>query len=392
MGRPRMTGPHQRRTRAVHAGEPREGKAWPVVTPIYHATAFATDEAATSTARHIGGEPSYSRDRFPNARELEEIVADLEGAGAGCATASGMAAISLILLSVLEAGSHVVLAEGSYCDTGDVLDAVFRKFGVETTVVDVRDLGAVAAACRPETRLLLAETIANPSLTVPDLDALADIAHRHDALLGVDNTFATPFLCRPLEHGADLVIHSATKFLGGHHDLTAGVIVGPDALLGGIQRTAYLIGATPGATDAWLAVRGIRSLAPRMAWISETAECVARALQAQPRIAEVRYPALFDGPEREVAARMLPDGAGGMLTARVVGDDAAAEEVIRRLRLIPYVPSLGGAGTSVSFPPRTLREREGPRTGEGWLRFSIGLEAPDDLIADLIQALDGLSD
>lgn len=376
-----------RRTRAVHAGRHREGDVWPVVTPIYQSTAFAADEAALSTERHRAGLPSYSRDRFPNARELEEAVAELEGAEAGCSTSSGMAAISQTLLTLLSTGDHVVLAEGSYCDTGDVLDQVFARFGVTTTLVNIRDHAAVRAAMRPETRVMLVETIANPSMTVPDIAAIAAIAHDAGALLCVDNTFATPVLCRPLEHGADLVIHSATKFLGGHHDLTAGVVVGARELIDEIRKTAYLIGATPGAMDAWLAVRGIRSLGPRMAWIAETAGIVARALAAHPRVEEVRYPGLFAGEDGEVVRRMLPEGCGGMLTIRVTGGDAAAEEVIRRLRLVAYVPSLGGVETSVSFPPRTLREREQARTGEGWLRFSIGLESPEDLLADITQAL-----
>lgn len=376
-----------RRTRAIHAGRQRKGDAWPAVTPIYQGTAFATGEAAVSTARHRSGLPSYSRDRFPNARELEEAVAALENAEAGCATASGMAAISLVLLTLLSAGDHVVLAEGSYCDTGDVLDEVFARFGVTTTLVDIRDHAAVREALRPKTRLVLVETIANPSMTVPDLDAIAGMAREIGAFLCVDNTFATPALCRPLEHGADLVIHSATKFLGGHHDLTAGVVVGSRKLIDEVRKIAYLIGATPGAMDAWLAVRGIRSLWPRMAWIVETAGWLARELASHPRVEEVRYPALFTGEDGEVARRMLPDGCGGMLTIRVSGGDAAAEEVIRRMRLIAYVPSLGGVETSVSFPPRTLREREQARAGDGWLRFSIGLEMPEDLLADISQAL-----
>jgi len=375
------------RTRMVHAGRHQEGEAWPLVTPIYQTTAFATDDAATSTARHRTGLPSYSRDRFPNARELEDVVADLEGAEAGCATSSGMAAISQMLLSLLSAGDRVVLAAGSYCDTGDVLDQVFARFGVTTSVVDIRDHDAVRAAMVPKPRLVMIETIANPSMTVPDIDAITAIAHEAGALLCVDNTFATPVFCRPLEHGADVVIHSATKFLGGHHDLTAGVIVGSREMIDEVRKTAYLIGATPGAMDAWLAVRGIRSLGPRMAWIGETAAYLARELAVHPHVEEVRYPALFSGDDADVARRMLPDGCGGMLTIRVTGGDAVAEDVVRRMRLIPYVPSLGGLETSVSFPPRTLRERENARSGEGWLRFSIGLESPDDLLADITQAL-----
>src|SRR5699024_9571927 len=240
----------------------------------------------------------------------------------------------------------------------------------------------------PATRLVLIETIANPAIVVPDIDAVAAIAHESGALLVVDNTFATPVFCHPLDHDADLVIHSATKFLGGHHDLTAGIVIGAPELIDDVRKPADLIGATPGTMDAWLAVRGIRSLAPRMTWIAETAEHIARALADHPRVENVRYPALFTGEDADIAHRMLPDGSGGMLTIRIAGGDPSAEEVVRRLRLIPYVPSLGGVETSVSFPPRTLRERESARTGAGWLRFSIGLESPDDLLADITQALE----
>lgn len=380
------------RTRAVHAGENRDGNSRPLVTPIYQSTAFASDEARISSARHECGQPSYSRDRFPNLRELEQAVADLECADAGCATSSGMAAISLICLTFLSAGDHVVLAEGSYCDTAELLSQVFGKFGVEVTVVNMAEGAYVESAITPRTRLLLAETIANPSMTVPDLDALADIARRHNVLFCVDNTFATPIFCRPVEHGADLVIHSATKFLGGHHDLTAGVVVAAAPLIDRLQRTGYLVGTLPGAMDAWLALRGIRTLAPRMTWIAQTAGVVARALEGHPAIARVRYPGTASGAKAEIIKRMLPDGAGGMLAIQLAGGDAATETFISALRLIPYVPSLGGVTTSVCYPPRSLEAREQERQANGWLRFSIGLESPEDLIADITQALAAIED
>jgi methionine-gamma-lyase len=281
------------RTRAVHAGENRDGNTRPLVTPIYQSTAFASDEAGISSERHECGEPSYSRDRFPNLRELEQAVADLE---------------------------------------------------------------------------------------------------RHDVLLCVDNTFATPIFCRPIEHGADLVVHSATKFLGGHHDLTAGVVVGFAPLIDRLQRTGYLVGTLPGAMDAWLALRGIRTLAPRMTWIAQTAGVVARALEGHPAIARVRYPGTASGTKAEIIQRMLPDGAGGMLAVQFADGDAATETFISALRLIPYVPSLGGVTTSVCYPPRSLEAREQERQANGWLRFSIGLEAPEDLIADITQALAAIKD
>lgn len=380
------------RTRAVHVGENRDGGSRPLVTPIYQSTAYAFDEAVFSSTRSDLGEPNYSRDRFPNVRELEQAVADLEGADAGCAASSGMAAISLLCLTFLSAGDHVVLAEGSYCDTVELLNDIFGKFGVKVSIVDVSDSNMVERAIRPQTRFLLAETIANPSMTVPDLDALAEVAHRHDVLFCVDNTFATPIFCRPVEHGADLVVHSATKFLGGHHDLTAGMVVGSPTLIDQVQRTGYLVGTLPGAMDAWLALRGIRTLAPRMTWIARTAEVVARALGDQPTVKQVRYPGSTFGQDAEVIRRMLPDGASGMLAIQLAGGDVATEKFIASLDLIPYVPSLGGVTTSVCYPPRSLEAREQERQADGWLRFSIGLESPEDVIADITQALAAVED
>jgi cystathionine beta-lyase/cystathionine gamma-synthase len=385
----RETLPLSRRTRTVHAGENRDDAVRPLVTPIYQSTVFAVDDASRSAARHEADQPNYSRDRFPNVRELEQAVADLEGADAGCATSSGMAAISLVFLSLLSAGDHVVLGQGGYCDTEDLIDQVMARFGVAVTLVDATDPAAVELALRPETRLVFVETIANPSMQVPDLDALGAIMARHNALLMVDNTFATPVFCRPLEHGADLVVHSATKFLGGHHDLTAGVVVGGQDLVQRIRNTGYLIGTVPGAMDAWLALRGIRTLAPRMAWINETAGEIAGFLEDHLAISMVRYPGLATGKDAAVADRILPDGAGGMLAFQVAGGDGVAEAFLRRLRLVAYVPSLGGVTTTICFPPRTLDGQREPRQSDGWLRLSVGLESPADVIADIAQALAG---
>lgn len=383
--------PVSQRTRAAHAGEDRGFAAHPLVMPIYQSAVYAVANAAESTARHQAGLPNYARDRFPNVRALEAAVADLEGAEAGCAAPSGMAAISLVLLALLASGDHVVLGSGGYCDTEDLLDSVLRRFGVKTTLADPGDPGAVARAITPATRLLFVETIANPSMQVPDLDALAALVKRQHIRLVVDNTFATPIFCRPLEHGADLVVHSATKFLGGHHDLTAGVVVGATGLIERIRRTGYLVGALPGALDAWLAVRGIHTLAARMAWIGQAADAVACALAAHPAVHEVRYPALANGEAGEIARRMLPDGAGGMLMFRVASD-AVAEALVQGLRLIAYVPSLGGVGTTICFPPRPLTAQRSAHHAGGWLRLSVGLESPADLIADLTQAFDAIGE
>jgi cystathionine beta-lyase/cystathionine gamma-synthase len=216
---------------------------------------------------------------------------------------------------------------------------------------------------------------------------LAALARRHRLTLCVDNTFATPALCRPLRHGADLVVHSATKHLGGHHDLTAGVVAGRRDLIDDIRRGALLYGPTLGPVDAWLALRGIRTLAPRVAWMSVTAREVADFLAAHPAVAAVRYPGSPHHAQADLAGRLLPDGAGGMLAFDLVGGRPAADRLIRRLELIPYALSFGGVSTTLCFPPEPAGRAE---ASIGTIRMSIGLEAADDIIADLTQALDGL--
>ncbi len=380
------------RTRTVHAGEPAGLAVRPLSDPIYQSSVYAFDDPATSASRHAAEPPlpSYSRDHFPNVAALGQAVAELEGADAGYAVASGMAAISLVFLALLGGGSHVVAACGAYCDTEALLDQELSRFGVTASFVDLGDVEAAAAAVQPATRLIFAETITNPGIRLANLPALSTLARERGIPLCVDNTFATPALCRPLEHGADLVVHSVTKFLGGHHDLTAGVVVGRADLMQRIRRTGYLVGSLLGAMDAWLALRGIRTLAPRMAWISQSAAAVAAFLNAHPAVTAVHYPGLPGADDTALVRRLLPDGAGGMMTFELAGGAEAAACLVRRLRLIPYAPSLGGTTTTICYPPRTPPvTADGPRRPGASLRLSIGLESPADLIADLRQALDG---
>lgn len=383
------------RTRSVQGGHQRgDGDVWPLVQPIVASTVYASHDPFMVASRVAAGEPTYNRDQFPNPRLLSDLVAELEGADRGYATASGMAAITAVAMALLSQGDHLVLAAGGYSDTEELLTRELPRFGIASTVVDPNDLDAVRAAMRPETRILLAETIANPAITVADIPALADIAHASDAVLAIDNTFATPLLCQPLALGADLVIHSATKFLGGHHDLSAGVVVGPDRLVSEIARVGYLLGAVPGATDAWLAVRGIRTLAPRMEWISRSAREVAGWLAARPEIASVRYPGVTDGEDHALVGRMLPRGAGGVMVIELAGPDASARAAnfVRGLEMIVYAPSLGGEVTTLCYPPSIqTREEQASRDRGGALRVSIGLEDPADIIADFDRAFATLS-
>ncbi len=382
------------RTRSVQGGHQREEvEAWPLVPPIVSSTVYATHDPHAIGARIAAGEPTYNRDQFPNPRLLADLVAELEGAERGYATASGMAAISTVALALLSQGDHLVLAAGGYSDTEELLTRELPRFGIAATVVDPGDHDAVRAAMRPGTRLVLAETIANPAISVADIPALADIAHAGGAVLAIDNTFATPALCQPLALGADLVIHSATKFLGGHHDLSAGVVAGSEGLMAEIARVGDLLGAVPGATDAWLAVRGIRTLVPRMDWISRSARAVAEWLAGRPEIAGVRYPGVTAGEDRALVERILPRGGGGVMVIELAGPEANARAaaLVRGLEMIVYAPSLGGEVTTLCYPPKiqTREEQASPDRG-GSLRVSIGLEHPADIIADFEQALNAL--
>lgn len=375
------------RTRAVHPVTSGEGGAHPLTTPIFQGSVYAFDDpdqfVASFTADPMA--PTYSRSGLPNVTELEKMLANLEGGEAAVGTASGMAAIALTLLANLDGGDHAVVSADCYVDTRALIEEELSRFGVTASFVNTCDPDDLAEALTPRTRVVWVETISNPAMKLCDLSRLADITHGHGASLCVDNTFATPALCRPIEHGADLVIHSATKFLGGHHDLTAGVVVGAARQIERIRRCGYLFGPTLGAMDAWLALRGIHTLAPRMAWISETAAAVAVFLSSHPAVTAVRYPGLPGGSQDELAQSLLPDGSGGMLAFDVPGGKEIGDTVLRRLRLIPYAPSLGGTSTTASYPPGDIAD--GISRSGATIRLSIGLEAASDIIADLDQAL-----
>jgi cystathionine beta-lyase/cystathionine gamma-synthase len=375
------------RTRAVRGRNVHEVGNRPLTTPIYQGSVYAFDDPDHFVASFTAdpAKPTYSRSGLPNVGELEEMLVNLEGGEAAVAAASGMAAIALTLLAHLDAGDHVIVSADCYVDTRALIEEELHRFDIEASFVDTCDPSSLEIAMSPRTKVVWVETISNPAIKLCDLNRLAAMTGAHGALLCVDNTFATPALCRPLEHGADLVIHSATKFLGGHHDLTAGIVVGRKQQIDRIRRCGYLFGPTLGPMDAWLALRGIQTLAPRMAWISETADAVARFLSDHPAVLAVRYPGLPGGSQDELARRLLPDGAGGVLAFDVAGGKEASDAMIRNLRLIPYAPSLGGTSTTVSYPPGHLNN--GQHCSGATIRLSIGLEAAHDVIADLDQAL-----
>lgn len=372
-------------TRLVQAGTGKDALTGAISFPIYPSATYRHPAVGESTGF------DYTRSNNPTRKVLEETLAEMEGGARGLAFASGMAALTTLFLH-FSSGDHLVVSEDLYGGTYRVLDQIFRRFGLQTSYVDTTCLEAVAAAIRPDTRALLVETPGNPLLGVADLAGLAALAQRRKLLLLVDNTFLTPVLQRPLEFGADVVIHSATKYLGGHSDLCAGVLVARDAKLG--EQLYFLQNSTGGILppqDCWLLLRSLKTLPLRVERHCQSADCVARWLQQQPQVTRVYYPGLADHPGHALNRRQS-SGAGGMLSFRV-NSARLAHRVLEKLQLISFAESLGGVESLMTLPAvqthGDIPEQERLRLGidESLLRLSVGLENPEDLIADLRQAL-----
>lgn len=337
---------------------------------------------------------SYASRAAPNTDQLGAIVAELEGAQAGLATATGMSALSSLVFATTESGDEILAAEDSYGGTRDLLTSTLSKFGVHTRFVDPRNLAAVAAAATSRTKWLLVESMSNPLTRLVDLPGLRKIADRAGFRILCDNTFATPYLFRPLDHGAHCVWHSVSKFLGGHHDLMAGAIVGPDELVKRFRKETTRLGLVASAFSSWLAVRGIRSLGARMDRISMNAIATSSALAEHPELSSVQYPAMPSHPDFDAARRLFPHGAGGILTVCLNGGFARTERFVKSLRMVRLATSLGGTQTTISHPwsasHRSLPEAERRRLGivPEMIRFSIGCESARDIIDDVESALD----
>lgn len=380
------------RSDVAHAGEGTEERAFPLVEPIHQSSAYAFDDSDHADQTFAEGGALYARDGLPNVRSLERVVARLEGAEDAIAVSSGMAAIATTCLALLNSGDHVLVGHDGYCDTAALLDDLSTRFGIRVSRVDLNDTLAVEAAITPETRLVLAETISNPGMRLTDISSLVAITRPHGIQTVVDNTFATPALCRPIEFGADAVLHSAGKFLAGHSDVTAGVVAGSAPLIARLKRSAYLYGPLLAPMEAWLTLRGMRTLLPRVMWASQSAMRVALWLQTHPMVAEVNHVSLPGHDQALLVERMLPEGAGSVLTFRLHHGEAAAMSLLRNLRSIPYAPTVGGPATIASFPPRTPRfDAHGQPVLNSYrcstIRLSVGLEDPDDILADLDGAL-----
>ncbi|MEU4114100.1 aminotransferase class I/II-fold pyridoxal phosphate-dependent enzyme [Kitasatospora sp. NPDC028055] len=383
-------------SRIVHPPLAGLGGARPMGIPLHqgHLYAFETSEALTASFAGPDGAFVYNRYGNPTVRSLEDAVADLEGGTGALATASGMGAISTVLLALLRSGDHLIAQRSLYGGTFALLADLAQRWGVEVTHVSGSDPDEVAAALRPTTRLLHLETVSNPTTRVTDLPGLIAVAKRAGVLSVVDNTFATPLLCRPIEHGADVVVHSATKYLGGHSDVLAGIAVFADPEL---HRKVWHHGTELGASAdpfaAWLTLRGLQTLALRVRRHCDTALDLATRLAAHPAVDAVHYPGLPDHPDHELARRLLPDGHGGVLAFDLAGGREAARAFTESVRLAALAPSLGGVHTLVVHPASTSHrqlsdgELAAAGIGPGTVRVSVGIEHPEDLWADVEQAL-----
>jgi len=385
-------------TIAVHAGEPvLDRKDAPITPDITVGSASGYQDLATldaAMAEHRG----YGRWGTDNHRRLETAVASLEANGLdsrldAVAVASGMAAIAVALLSEMNTGDHVVAAHDCYGTTITFLRDDLSRFGISSSIVDFQDLDAVKAALTDRTRILLCEICTNPLIRVPDLEALAKLAHDAGALLVVDNTVPTPALSQPTRWGADVVIYSATKNLSGHADVIGGVVVGKSSWIEAARAFTHTFGPTLGPFDAWLTLRGIRTLSVRMARHTSNAMQLARFFETHPAVSRVNYPELESSPFCARARRLLPGGAGALLSFELAGGKPALEAMLQRLRLVRLMPSLGHVITTLSHPASTshrgLDPTERARAGisDGLVRCSVGLEHPDDLLEDFQRAL-----
>jgi len=384
--------PEHLETVCAEIDQPPPSVTRPAVMPIVASAPFVVDSLETLDDLYEGRAEGfvYSRGGNPNQVVLERLVARLEGAEAGLAAASGMGAIAAALMTGLKAGDRIVASDSLYGPTATLLLGPLAALGVRAVFADLSDSASAERALAEPASIVVVETISNPLLRLVDLPALARLAHAVGAMLVVDNTFATPYHCRPIEFGADVVVHSATKYLGGHSDVTNGVLVGTEEFVSQARATMSAFGAPASPFDCWLTVRGIKTLALRMERSSANAAAVAAYLTgAGQQIVGVYYPGLPSAPQAALACRLLRNGFGAMVSFELAGGEAAASTFVRALRRIRLVPSLGDVSTTLSHPSKTSHRGLGEATREatgirpGLLRLSVGIEHLDDLIADL---------
>ncbi len=381
-----MSDSYRIETLAIHAGQKPDPLTGAVMTPIYQTSTYVQE----APEKHKGYE--YSRTDNPTRTALQNLLAGLEGGKYGLAFASGMSAIDAIL-KLLKPGDHTVVGNDVYGGTFRLFDKVLSRYGLEFTYVDMGDLDGVKGAIRPSTKLIWLETPTNPMLALADIKAIAQLAPAK-ASVAVDNTFASPFLQQPLKLGADFVVHSTTKYLGGHSDVVGGAIIMNDENL--YQQLKFLqnaVGAVPGPQDCWLTMRGIKTLHLRMERHCDNALKIAQFLADQPVFSEVIYPGLESHPHYELAKRQMGGKFGGMISAILVGGESAAREFSSRTKIFALAESLGGVESLIEHPYSMTHASTADSdlaVSPGLVRFSVGIEHVDDLIDDIKQALIGL--
>ncbi|PXY21221.1 cystathionine gamma-synthase [Prauserella muralis] len=373
-------------TRAIHTGQKPDPRTGAVIVPIYQTSTYAQDGVGGTRE----GDYEYSRTANPTRTALEEALAALEGARHALAFGSGMAASDAVLRTTLRPGDHLVLGNDVYGGTFRLIDKVLTHWGVDYSVAHLSDLDEVRTAIRPETKLVWCESPTNPLLGIADITALAELAHAGGARLVVDNTFATPYLQTPLELGADIVVHSTTKYLGGHSDVVGGAVVtDSDELREQLFFLRNASGAVPGAFDAWLTLRGLKTLAVRMERHCDNAELIAEALAVHPKVSRVYYPGLAEHPGHATAAKQMRR-FGGMVSFNHADGEQAALEVAAGTRLFVLAESLGGVESLIEHPGRMTHASVAGsllQVPAELVRLSVGIENARDLLADLNGAL-----
>lgn len=373
-------------TKAIHAGQTPDPTTGAIMTPIYQTSTYVQE----GLGGHKGYE--YSRTASPTRSALEECLASLENGKYGLAFASGLATENTIL-HLLKAGDHIVSCDDLYGGSYRLFERVVGRYNITTSYVSDGNLAAYEKAIQPNTRMIWLETPTNPLLRLVDIKAVAEIAHRHNLLLVVDNTFSSPYFQQPLDLGADLVFHSTTKYINGHSDVIGGALAtNNQEIYETLKFYQNATGAVPGPFDSWLTLRGVKTLAVRMRQHEENARAVARFLAEHPRVEKVYYPGLSSHPDYELAKRQM-SGFGGMVSFQFKGNLADVDTVVRRLKVFAFAESLGGIESLVCHPatmthasiPQEIREARG--ITDAFLRLSIGIEDIEDLLADLEQAL-----
>ena len=373
-------------TKAIHAGQEPDPSTGAIMTPIFQTSTYAQ----AGMGEHKGYE--YARTGNPTRSALEACLAELENGRYGLAFASGMAAESAVL-SLLSAGDHMISCDDLYGGTYRIFERIMGRYQVSTSYVTAGDVQGYERAIRPNTKLIWLETPTNPLLRLVDIRAVAEIAHRHNLLVVVDNTFSSPYFQRPLDLGADIVLHSTTKYINGHSDVVGGALItSNEEVYESLKFYQNAAGGVPGPFDAWLTLRGIKTLAVRMRQHEENARAVAGYLAEHPRVEKVYYPGLASHPDHELAKRQM-SGFGGMVSFQFKGKLEDVDKVVRRLHIFQFAESLGGVESLVCHPatmthgsiPREIREARG--LTDTLLRLSIGIEDISDLLADLDQAL-----